>query len=138
MATVYLSSVSQEFASYGKALQEQFFGAEHELVSRDSFPVDPSPLVQQIEAHLTKCDLVICIMGERYGPEPPEPERMLYGGGRVSYAQWEFLLAYKLGKPTHIFYASDEALLDSVNDEAADLTRLQESFLAHEVVAKEL
>lgn len=137
MATIYISIEPREFGSYREVLRERLRDHGHEARTRDDLEEeDKVPRLQRIDDAVLKSDVVLCLMGERYGEEPLEKEREARAGERYSYTQWEYLLAKRYGKPVHVFYADDDAPLDVPNDEAKDLTKLQETFLAEEVVAK--
>lgn len=137
MATIYISGDPREFGSYLQTLRERLRDHGHNARTRDELEEDgKATLLQRIDDGVLKSDAVLCLMGERFGAEPPDKEREARGGERRSYTQWEYVLAKRYDKPVHVYYADDEAPLDVPNDEAKDLTKLQEGFLAEEVVAK--
>lgn len=137
MATIYISSDPKEFGTYREAVRERLRDHGHKARTRDELETgSKATLLQQVDDAILKSDAVLCLMGERYGTEPPEKEREARGGERRSYTQWEYLLAKRYDKPVHVFYADDEAPLDVPNDEGKDFTKLQETFLAEEIVSK--
>ena len=129
---VFLSAVTKELGSYraevAKALREKGL---HVKIQED-FNTGPGTLLEKLDAYIQQCHAVVCLMGDRYGAEPPDAERIKMGGQRHSYTQWEYLLARKRGKAVYIFRpASEETPRDpehAANPEEAELPLLQSTF----------
>jgi len=135
---VFLSAVTKELGSYraevAKALREKGL---HVKIQED-FNTGPGTLLEKLDAYIQQCHAVVCLMGDRYGAEPPDAERIKLGGQRHSYTQWEYLLARKRGKSVYTFRpASEETPRDpdhAANPEEAALTLLQRTFWQTQII----
>ena len=77
---VFLSAVTKELGSYraevAKALREKGL---HVKIQED-FNTGPGTLLEKLDAYIQQCHAVVCLMGDRYGAEPPDAERMIQLG----------------------------------------------------------
>ncbi len=130
---VFLSSVTKELGSYraevAKALREKGLNVK----IQEDFNTGPGTLLEKLDAYIQQCHAVVCLMGERYGAEPPDAERIKAGGARHSYTQWEYLLAQKRGKQVLVFHPNEDGStpLDPThaqNPEPDELRLLQSTF----------
>ncbi|MBU6300868.1 MAG: DUF4062 domain-containing protein [Verrucomicrobia bacterium] len=135
---VFLSAVTKELGSYrtevAQALREKGL---HVKVQED-FHTGPGTLLEKLDAYIQQCHAVVCLMGDRYGAEPPDAERIKMGGQRHSYTQWEYLLARKRGKSIYVFRpASPETPRDPAHPaelEPDELAILQSVFWQTQIV----
>ncbi len=71
---VFLSAVTKELGSYrtevAKALREKGL---HVKIQED-FNTGPGTLLEKLDAYIQQCHAVVCLMGDRYGAEPPDAE----------------------------------------------------------------
>jgi len=129
---VFLSAVTKEMGSYRAEVAQALREKGLHVKIQEDFNTGPGTLLEKLDAYIQQCHAVVCLMGDRYGAEPPEAERIKMGGQRHSYTQWEYLLARKRGKSVYIFRpASEETPRDpehAANPEDAELTLLQRTF----------
>jgi Domain of unknown function (DUF4062) len=135
---VFISAVSGELKSYRIDLARVLRRKELEVRDQEHFRQGPATLLEQLAAYIQKCDAVIMLIGERAGEFPSnnhtsalgvipifEQYSRETGQTRVSYSQWEFLLAKHYGKQTYVFFTGSDFTPDSPNDEANDARSCQ-------------
>ena len=99
---IFLSAVSSELASARRLAAAMLHQLGYDTVSQDNFPTGHGELLQWLREQVSRCDGLLQLVGEAYGDEPPEPSPEF---GRVSYTQFELLLARRLGKKTWVVEA---------------------------------
>ena len=127
---VYLSAVSDEFKSYGDGLTHALTHRGFLVKRREDF-VDNAKLLETIEEYIRKCEVVICLMGDAFGPEPDPDKALAFADiskSRHSFIQWEYLFGIHIGKTVFVFSPAPNAPRDHPNQEPADLKELQTAF----------
>lgn len=132
--TIYLSGVSQEFASFRDAVEIEILKRGCFVKNQSSFATEYRAVKSMLRQKLSDADAVIHIVGFCYGTE-------LQGkpgyAPRRSYTQMEFDVACQLGKPVYVFLSSDASVRDPASayesPEDAELVGLQ---LAHRDAVK--
>lgn len=133
---IFISAVPEEFGSYTEQLAQALRKREFSVARQTDFDAGRGILLDKLDAYLQRCDLVIAIIGERYGEEPPYAESKLHGQGRFSFAQWEYLIARECGKTIHVFFPEPTAPRDSDEPEKRSTKDRQAAFWAEEIEAK--
>ncbi len=120
--TIFLSGVSDEFASFRDAVQTEILTKGCYPEHQPSFAPDYKTVEEVLRRRLHDSDAVIHIAGFRFGAEPRERPA---GQPRRSYTQLEFDIAREMQKPVYVFISKDASVRDSVvaaeDAEAADL-----------------
>jgi uncharacterized protein DUF4062 len=97
---VFLSSTVTDLAEYREAARRALTSLGIEYVSLDSLPLDSIP-TKAVLQELAQADVVVVIVGHRYGSIEPQTGR--------SWVEEEFEAARKMGKPILAFLAAEEA-----------------------------
>jgi len=129
MATIFLTAVPDELGSFRQSLHDELEAKGHVVRGREDFSPERRPVLYQLEDFLARCDAVILLVGDRFGPEPAEWDRERYGEQRHSDLQWAFLLARKYEIDVHLFCPFRRVPRDRENEESEELRRLQERFV---------
>ena len=135
---VFLSSVTKELGSHraevAKALREKGLNVK----IQEDFNTGDGTLLEKLDAYIQQCHAVICLMGDRYGAEPPDAERLRAGGARHSYTQWEYLIAQKRGKSVYVFHPENADTprdpAHAANPEDPELAILQDVFWQTQII----
>ena len=108
--TIFLSSVSSEFASFRDAAEIEIKKKGCFPLNEPSFPVDYSEIEELLRRHLSEADAMIQIVGFRYGSEPKgRPGNR----PRRSYTQMEYDIARELNIPVYVFISADANVRDA-------------------------
>jgi hypothetical protein len=102
----------------GKVLYSMGF----EPVWQEIAATDGGELLDVLRKRLEPAALVIQLVGQRYGAEPPQPTADF---GRVSYTQFEALEAERLGKKVIYHFLDDHFPVDPAATEPPELASLQ-------------
>jgi tetratricopeptide (TPR) repeat protein len=145
---LFISAVSGELKSYRREVARVLRRKELEVRDQEHFRQGPATLLQQLAAYIQKCDAVILLVGERAGAFPSDDHAAALGAipvfeqyrretsqVRVSYTQWECLLAKHYGKYTYVFFTSKGFSPDNPDDEAAD-SRLSQAAYRQWIIRK--
>jgi tetratricopeptide (TPR) repeat protein len=130
--TIFISAVSSELGSYRQAAEAVLRARGYHTVHQEMFGLTDDTIERLLEDHLRACDAAVFLVGRRYGAEPSKPfERY----GRVSYTQFEYHEATRLGLPTFLLVADEQnpPTPDVPEDQMrqpnyADLLALQNSY----------
>ena len=126
--TIFLSSVSSEFASFRDAAEIEIQKKGCFPLNEPSFGVDYREIEDLLRRHLSEADAMIHIVGFRYGSEPKgrpadKPRR--------SYTQMEYDIARELNIPVYVFLSADANVRDPYpgeQPEDAEAIQLQLSY----------
>lgn len=99
---IFVSTVTSEFRAARTKIEHVLEFLGYEVVQQDIFGVEPGDLRQVLRDKIDSCDALLQLVGDAYGAEPPAPDADF---GRVSYTQFEFLHARKMGKKTYVLFA---------------------------------
>jgi tetratricopeptide (TPR) repeat protein len=131
---IFISAVSDEFASYRKALYKFMDGRGATVKIQERFVQNGHPTLSLLNSYIAKCDAVIHLVGDRTGKSDkhgiPGPENLksLFDKlpdllsrlgltqsdlGSISYTQWEALLAIYHNKPLFIAKPKEKARRDN-------------------------
>lgn len=145
---IFLSAVTKELGSVRDQLAVELRRRGCELAVQEEFRTTSGTLLEKLHDCILECHAVVCLMGERYGAEPPSAEATRYAFSftqdgsntgvtpRHSYTQWEYLFARRMNKATFVFLPSKTAPRDSShkeNPEPEDLQQLQQHFIQKDV-----
>ncbi len=107
---IFISTVSSELGTVRQLTANVLQGLGYDPVWQDIFGTEPGNLKQVLREKIDDCQGLIQIVGRAYGAEPPEPDPEF---GRVSYTQFEFLYARKVGRKTWVLIAEDGCTHDN-------------------------
>src|ERR1041385_2261424 len=107
--TIFLSGVSNEFASFRDAVEVEVQRKGCFADNQSSFGVDYHTVEEMVRRRLHDADAVIHIVGFRYGGEPKDRPA---GKPRRSYTQMEYDIARELEKPVYVILSADAAICD--------------------------
>ncbi|MFT5469503.1 MAG: hypothetical protein ACI8UO_004624 [Verrucomicrobiales bacterium] len=151
---IFISSVTKEFGSYRTELARVLRMRDDNdcsvvVKTQEEFQTGSGTLLEKDYEYIQSCHVVICLMGDRYGEEPPPPEATRYAFSfsdtpagatpRHSYTQWEFLFARRLNKAVYVFLPTDNTPRDEayrVEPEPETLQHLQASFVGNVIEAE--
>ena len=133
---IFISAVPEEFGSYTEKLALALRKRGFSIARQPDFAAGRATLLDKLDSYIQRCDAVICIIGERYGDEPPYAESKEHGQGRFSFTAWEYLLARECGKPIHVFFPEPIAPRDEDEPEKRSTRDRQAAFWAEEIEAK--
>ena len=102
---IFVSAVTHELRSSREIVARTLRRMGLEAVSEEEFRTGYGELGRWLREEIKTCEGVIQIVGRGYGAEPPFPDPEF---GRVSYTQFEFHYAKKLGKKTWIITTGDQ------------------------------
>lgn len=122
---VFVSSTSRDLGSYRNLVCAELRRGGCFPVVQEDFPSDPRKLSDFLEDSIRKADVLICLLGPRFG-EGPDPQ----GGPLRSYTQLEYETARDLNKDVYVFLASPSCALDDATPEAEEKRRSQQEHLA--------
>ncbi|HEX3654863.1 MAG TPA: DUF4062 domain-containing protein [Pirellulales bacterium] len=122
---VFISATS-DLCSARDLVGKILYAMGYEPVWQDIAATDGGELLDVLRRRLKPAALVIQLVGQRYGAEPPQPTQEF---GRVSYTQFEALEAERLGKKV-IYHCLDNRFpIDPVAAEPPELASLQAAYL---------
>ncbi|MFZ4082910.1 MAG: hypothetical protein ACOYKN_16910, partial [Pirellula sp.] len=143
---IFISAVSDEFASYRKALVEFVDRKGVRIEEQDGFIQNGFPILTLLNDYISTCDAVIHLAGDRTGKPDKHgiPDKANFDSLRsvlpnvldrlglseqdlasISYTQWEALLAIYHGKPLFVATPDTSARRDTILADAsiADLQK---------------
>ena len=120
--TIFLSGVSDEFASFRDAVEVEVQKKGCFAENQSSFGVDYHTVEEMLRRRISDADAVIHIVGFRFGAEPKDHKP------RRSYTQMEYDIAHELKKPVYVFLSSDATVADTPGTDDSEAAALQ---LAH-------
>gem|GEM_PF-5762563 len=99
----------------------------YEPVWQDVEPTDGGELLAVLRQRMAPCQLMIQLVGSRYGAEPPvdQPPPTF---GRVSFTQYEALHFESLGRKVIYCFLDPTYPVDPASPESAELTALQAAY----------
>ncbi|HLW65536.1 MAG TPA: DUF4062 domain-containing protein [Gemmataceae bacterium] len=118
---VFISATS-DLQSARKLVGDVLYSMGYEPHWQDIQPTDGGEMLAVLRHWIEPSTLVIQLVGRRYGAEPPTPTTEF---GRVSYTQYEALLAEKCGKKVIYHFLEPGFPTDAAPAEAEELTQLQ-------------
>ena len=127
--TIYLSGVPGEFTPYLNELSLALVRRGFEVHSSKDLP--PGSRLAELDDTIGRCDTVICLVGNSYGPAPLAGDAKNFGhvsGAQHSLAQWEYLLADLRGKSIFFFMPDEGASCINPVSESAENQLLQKTF----------
>ena len=110
---VFISCVSPEFRQIRGRVAAILTRVGYTPVFQEIFGTEPGDLRQVVRDKIDACKVLIQIVGQGYGAEPPIVDAKY---GRVSYTQFEFLYAREKKKKTLLFFAGDACTRDTPLD----------------------
>ena len=93
-----------------------------EPVWQDIAATDGGELLDVLRRRIEPCALVVQLVGQRYGAEPPQPTAEF---GRVSYTQFEALYAERLGRKVIYHFVAPGFPSDPASPEPNELAQMQ-------------
>jgi serine/threonine protein kinase len=123
---VFVSATSRDLGSFRKAVSDVLLTLGAHPVIQENFAPDYRSVVEMLRGKIGPCDVVICLVGHRYGFEPLNRDA---DQPRRSYTQLEYEIAVELGKPVFVFVAMDDCTLDEAPEESEELRGLQREHL---------
>lgn len=140
---IFISAVSNELGHYRREVARVFRRKGLEVCDQEHFSQGPATLIERLSDYIQQCDAVVLSVGERCGAFPSdahaaalgkipifEQYRAAAGQTRVSYTQWEFILAKHHGRKTYVFLTDAGFTPDEPDTEAADLHACQQAYRA--------
>ncbi|MFM9068107.1 MAG: DUF4062 domain-containing protein [Planctomycetota bacterium] len=124
MIRIFVSATTADLGDHRQAVTNLLLGSDFQPVVQPSFPPDHRPLSTFLRDTISSCDIVICLIGFRFGAFPDDPEARLR-----SYTQLEYDYARDLKKPVFIFTAA-ECYRPVEPEEPKNLADAQEQFRA--------
>jgi hypothetical protein len=118
-------SATGDLASARRLVAEALTALGYSPVWQDVEATQGGELLAVLEQRLMPCDLVVQLVGHRYGAEPPQPPP---GLPRCSYTQFEALHAEAKGKKVVYLWLPDSFPTDPIADEAEELLGLQRAY----------
>jgi tetratricopeptide (TPR) repeat protein len=97
----------------------------YEPHTQDNAPTDGGELLAVLRRWIDPSDVVIQLVGQRYGAEPPRPTKDF---GRVSYTQFEARYAEQIGKKVIYQFIEPSFPVDPAPLEPGELTQLQAQY----------
>lgn len=137
MASLFISCVSNEFASYRDAMRRDFTRPNLDTKIQEDFIAYGGATLEKLDEYIQHCEAVIHICGDMtgsmaneisiqyindkykdFGKRFPAMQLVLNGKAQSSYTQWEAWLAIYHGKRLFIVAPNPTALKDKryVND----------------------
>jgi tetratricopeptide (TPR) repeat protein len=93
---------------------------------QDIAPIDGGPMLQVLRRWVDGCQVVLQLVGHRYGAEPPAPTEKF---GRCSFTQYEALYAESAGKRVLYFFLPADFPADGASGpESPELSALQSAY----------
>jgi tetratricopeptide (TPR) repeat protein len=132
---VVFVSTTSDLQSARKLVGEVLYSMGYEPHWQDIQPTDGGEMLAVLRGWIEPSALVIQLVGQRYGAEPPTPTAEF---GRVSYTQFEALYAEKAGKKVIYHFMEPGFPTDPAPAEAEELTRLQATYREGLVAANKL
>ena len=130
---VFISSTS-DLASARDLVGKVLHSMGYDPVWQDIAPTDGGELLQILRHRIQPCSLVIQLLRQRYGRTPRSTPEF----GRISYTQFEALLAEKLGKKV-IYHFIDPAFpTSSASPESEECRNLQTRYQQRIIEANKL
>lgn len=117
---IFVSSTSRDLGSYRELVCAELRKGECFPIVQEDFSSDPRKLSEFLNDRIRKADVVICLLGPRFG-EGPDPQ----GGPLRSYTQLEYETARELNKDIYVFLASPSCALDDTTPETEEKRRTQ-------------
>jgi hypothetical protein len=77
---VFLSAVTKELGSYRSEVAQALREKGLHVKVQEDFHTGPGTLLEKLDAYIQQCHAVVCLMGDRYGAEPPDAERPIHHG----------------------------------------------------------
>lgn len=136
LSQIFISAVPEEFGSYAEKLASALRQRGFSVALPGSFSAGRGTKLDKLKTYIERSDAVICLIGERYGEEPPYQESKPHGPGRYSYSGWEYLIARESGRPVHVFFPEPIARRDTDEAEDRGARDKQLAFWAEEIEAK--
>ncbi len=149
---LFISAVSDEFKSFREELHKYLSRPGVRVEEQQGFIRNGFPILTELNDYVAKCDAVIHLAGDRTGsarddgipgPEnrqalldllPDLPTRMQLTTGdlaRLSYTQWEAVLAIYHGRRLFVAVPTDSVIADQRLDEPATRDRQIQSQRDH-------
>ena len=122
---VFISAVTSEFKTARDRLRKVFDDHGAKVVGQT--PDHPNILSDgiRIRDEIRAADLVVCLIGHRYGAPLPDKDRPPEARPGASWTQWECDLARESGHECRLFLFND---LKTNSNEAPELAALQAAF----------
>ncbi|MEX2578731.1 MAG: SUMF1/EgtB/PvdO family nonheme iron enzyme [Verrucomicrobiales bacterium] len=145
---IFLSAVTKELGSLRDQLAVELRRRGCDVAVQEEFRTTSGTLLEKLHDYILECHAVICLMGDRYGAEPPSTAATRYAFSftrdktetgatpRHSYTQWEYLFARRMNKATFVFLPLAKAPRDpqhAENPETEELRQLQQDFIQKDV-----
>lgn len=121
---VFVSSTTCDLGNYRRLVCDELLKGECFPVVQDHFPSDPRKLSDFLYDAIRKCDMVICLLGPRFGEAPEATD-----GHLRSYTQREYDAARHLNKDIYVFLASPTCTIDDNTVESEEKRRLQQAHI---------
>ncbi|HWC88910.1 MAG TPA: DUF4062 domain-containing protein, partial [Pirellulales bacterium] len=121
---VFISATS-DLSSARDLVGKILYAMGYEPVWQDIAATDGGELLDVLRRRLEPAALVIQLVGQRYGAEPPQPTDDF---GRVSYTQFEALEAERLGKKVIYHCLDDKFPTDPAAAELPEIATLQATY----------
>jgi tetratricopeptide (TPR) repeat protein len=121
---VFISAVSSELRSARQLVANTLTFLGYEAVWQDIFGTETGDLRSVLREKIDQCNGVVQLVGQRYGAEPPTPDKEF---GRVSYTQYEALYAKERGKKVW-YLLLDESFPADPCEESEEKQQLQEAY----------
>ncbi|MEX2213641.1 MAG: DUF4062 domain-containing protein [Phycisphaeraceae bacterium] len=121
---VFISSTS-DLRSARDLVGKVLHSMGYEPVWQDIEATDGGELLDVLRKRIEPCSLLIQLVGDRYGAEPPSPSPEF---GRVSYTQFESLYAEKLGRKVVYYFMDPSFPTDLAELESDERRELQAAY----------
>jgi hypothetical protein len=121
---VFISSTS-DLSSARDLVGKVLYSMGYEPVWQEIAATDGGELLEVLRNRIHPCQMMIQLVGNRYGAESPNPSPEF---GRVSYTQFEALYAERLGKKVVYHFLTDDFPTDTADPEAKELLDLQSAY----------
>jgi hypothetical protein len=122
---VIFISATSDLRSARELVGKVLYSMGYEPVWQDIEATDGGELLDVLRQRLAPAALVIQLVGQRYGAEPPQPTKDF---GRVSYTQFEALEAERLGKKVIYHFLDATFPTDPAPPESPELAALQAAY----------
>lgn len=123
--SAFISGVVRTFQSHRLLINDTLLRLGFAAVVQEFFSTSFDSTVEAVREKISRCDLVICLVGPVYGSAPKTGNAT-----SRSYAQIEYDLARDLGKPFIVFMPRADCPLDQLQSTQTDReARLQQQFI---------
>lgn len=122
---IFISAVSKELKSARQSTANTLTFLGYQPIWQETFGTESGDLRAILRQQIDQCKGVVQLVGQRYGLEPPTPDKQF---GRVSYTQYEALYARQRGNKVWYLLIDETFPIDAHEPEPEELHELQAAY----------